>query len=68
MTSHPDGIRVYRDEAGEYRWARYRSSRVIADSGEGYVNRGDCLEQAWREADAFQVPLHDETLEDDPEC
>jgi len=34
---------IYKDEIGEYRW-RYQASNtlVIADSGEGYVNKADC--------------------------
>ena len=36
--------RVYRDMRGEWRW-NYNSSNgnVIADSGEGYRNKSDCL-------------------------
>ena len=35
---------VYKDRTGFFRW-RYVSSngRIIADSGEGYVNKSDCL-------------------------
>ena len=35
---------VYQDKAGEWRW-RFRASnnKIIADSGEGYVNKQDCL-------------------------
>jgi uncharacterized protein len=33
---------VYRDKAGEYRWrAQTANGRVIADSGESYVNLVD---------------------------
>jgi uncharacterized protein YegP (UPF0339 family) len=35
---------VYRDAAGEWRWQlRAANQRIIADSGEGYHNREDCL-------------------------
>ncbi len=36
--------RVYQDEAGEWRWnLRASNGRIIADSGEGYRHRHDCL-------------------------
>lgn len=35
---------IYRDRAGHWRWTlRSANNRTIADSGEGYVNRSDCL-------------------------
>ena len=35
---------VYKDAAGEWRWnLRASNSRIIADSGEGYRNKQDCL-------------------------
>jgi uncharacterized protein YegP (UPF0339 family) len=35
---------VYRDAKREYRWRYYApNNRIIAESGEGYVNLGDCL-------------------------
>jgi uncharacterized protein len=34
---------IYRDAAGEYRWrVRASNGQIVADSAEGYVNRGDC--------------------------
>ena len=36
---------VYRDAAGEWRWRLVATNgRTIADSGEGYVNRQDCID------------------------
>jgi uncharacterized protein YegP (UPF0339 family) len=36
---------VYQDASGEWRWQlRAGNHRVIADSGEGYRNRQDCLD------------------------
>ena len=36
---------VYRDRAGEWRWTlQAANGRAIADSGEGYVHREDCLD------------------------
>lgn len=35
---------VYKDKAGEWRWSlKAANGRVIADSGEGYRDRGDCI-------------------------
>lgn len=36
---------VYPDARGEWRW-RFRADggRIVADSGEGYVNKKDCLD------------------------
>jgi uncharacterized protein YegP (UPF0339 family) len=37
-------FRVYRDAAGEWRWRLVAgNSRLIAESGEGYQNKADCL-------------------------
>ena len=37
-------FRVYRDKAGEWRWNLIADNgRIIADGGEGYVNKSDCL-------------------------
>ena len=34
----------YRDAAGYWRWRlRAANNRVLADSGESYVNKADCL-------------------------
>lgn len=34
---------VYRDSSLQWRWRLYASNgRIIADSGEGYVNKVDC--------------------------
>lgn len=36
-------VEVYQDAVGEWRWRiKGRTGRVLADSGEGYVNRQDC--------------------------
>ncbi|HVF67805.1 MAG TPA: DUF1508 domain-containing protein [Pyrinomonadaceae bacterium] len=35
---------VYKDGAGEWRWnLKAANGRIIADSGEGYHDRGDCI-------------------------
>lgn len=36
---------VYQDRAGEWRWRLYAANhRVLADSGEGYLNKQDCID------------------------
>jgi len=40
-------VLVYRDESGEWRWHREAANgNIVADSGEGYKNFGDCREMA----------------------
>jgi uncharacterized protein YegP (UPF0339 family) len=40
-------VEVYEDAAGEWRWrAKADNGETVADSGEGYINRGDCLQIA----------------------
>ena len=35
---------IYRDASGYWRWTLYAANaRKIADSGEGYINKADCL-------------------------
>lgn len=47
--SHPARVvfDAYRDAAGEWRWRAWaRNGKIIADSGESYKRRGDCLRMA----------------------
>lgn len=35
---------VYKDNVNQYRWRLFAgNNRIIADSGEGYYNKTDCL-------------------------
>ncbi|MCV0218824.1 DUF1508 domain-containing protein [Stenotrophomonas sp. Ps181] len=44
MAGNPEQFVVYKDSAGEFRWRLFaQNGKVIADSGEGYKNRGDCV-------------------------
>lgn len=37
-------IKFYRDAAGEWRWrAVAGNNQIIGNSGEGYINKGDCV-------------------------
>ncbi|MFB6202393.1 MAG: HVO_2922 family protein [Halorhabdus sp.] len=63
---------IYEDNAGEYRWRlRASNDRIVADSGEGYTDRGeveaavDRVEQYAPDADALDVtPAAFEIYED----
>lgn len=36
---------VYKDKKGEYRWRlKVQSGEIIADSGEGYKQKDDCVD------------------------
>ena len=52
--------RVFKDEAGEWRWhLRASNGRIIADSGEGYRDRGDCLHGIERVKGSVGAPVED---------
>ena len=37
-------FKIYKDSRGEYRWQLVASNnRIVADSGEGYINKNDTL-------------------------
>lgn len=42
MTAHRRYTVVYKDAEGLWRW-RFVSHKILADSGQGYRNRTDCL-------------------------
>ena len=37
-------IHLFKDKDGDWRWNVRNGSNIIADSGEGYKNRQDCLD------------------------
>jgi len=40
----PMQFRVYQDNGGYWRWRLFAgNNRIVADSGEGYVHKQDCL-------------------------
>lgn len=57
----PDGgatYLVYEDAAGEWRWhLRAANNRIIADSGEGYHNKQDCLHAITLVKDSKDAPV-----------
>lgn len=51
---------VYQDTSGEWRWQfRAVNHRIIADSGEGYHNRQDCLHAITLVKDSTDAPVKD---------
>lgn len=49
---------IYQDAAGEWRWQlRAANGRIIADSGEGYHNREDCLHGIALVKDSKDAPV-----------
>ena len=57
-----DKYQIYKDKAGEYRW-RYiaANGNIIADSGEGYINKSDCQNGIDIMKDSADVPVEDLT-------
>jgi uncharacterized protein YegP (UPF0339 family) len=53
---------IYKDHARQYRW-RYISSNgnIIADSGEGYVNKSDCERGIAIMKQSANSPVEDQT-------
>jgi uncharacterized protein YegP (UPF0339 family) len=49
---------LYRDARREYRWSLHAANnKKIADSGEGYRNKADCLHAMNLIAGALSVPI-----------
>ena len=49
---------VYQDASGEWRWQlRAANNRIIADSGEGYHNKQDCLHAIALVKDSTDAPV-----------
>lgn len=47
MAGEPKQFVIYQDVRNEWRWSLYAANgRVIADSAEGYRNKGDCIHGA----------------------
>ena len=54
-------FRVYRDKTGEWRWTLIAANnRKIADSGEGYDNKSDCLHGIDLVKAASDAPVQEE--------
>lgn len=53
--------KLYKDKKGEWRWRLLASNyRILADSGEGYVNKQDCLHAIERVKQSYAAPVEEE--------
>ncbi|WP_417256236.1 YegP family protein [Celeribacter halophilus] len=53
---------LYRDSRGEWRWQlRAGNYKVIADSGEGYVNKSDALNGISLVKQSYNSPIYEST-------
>jgi uncharacterized protein len=62
LEKEPDGAAywVYQDAAAEWRWQlRAANQRIIADSGEGYCDKQDCLHAITLVKDSKDAPVKD---------
>lgn len=49
---------VYQDHQRQWRWRLYAANnRIVADSGEGYVNKADCLSGVQLVKSAWNAPV-----------
>ena len=50
---------VYLDAQGYWRWRLLAANqRIIADSGEGYVNKSDCIHGLNLVKQSYNAPVH----------
>ena len=51
---------TYKDAAGEWRWRlKAENGKIIADSGEGYKNKQDCLDAIGKVKGSRDAPVED---------
>lgn len=51
---------VYKDDAGEWRWhLKAANGRIVADSGEGYKERGGCIHAIEIVRSLYKAPVKD---------
>ncbi len=51
---------IYKDVAGYWRWRlRAANNRIVADSGEGYANKADCLHGIALVKGSANAPVHE---------
>ena len=51
---------VYKDKAGEWRWyLEAANGRKLADSGEGYIDKRDCLHAIELVKGTAAAPVHE---------
>lgn len=51
---------VYKDTANQWRWTLFAANhKKIANSGEGYFNKADCLHAITLVKGSSQAPVHE---------
>lgn len=45
-TAKKNGLHVFEDTTGEYRWRIMRAGRIVADSAESYTREADAIRAA----------------------
>lgn len=51
----------YKDSKGEWRWRlKAANDRILADSGEGYKSKQDCLDDVERVKKSSDAPVKEE--------
>jgi uncharacterized protein YegP (UPF0339 family) len=67
MEKEPGGgatFQVFQDSSGEWRWhLRAANNRIIADSGEGYNNKQDCLHGISLVKNSKDAPVKDKDVD-----
>jgi uncharacterized protein len=52
--------RICQDNVGEWRWRlRAANKRILADSGEGYRNKADCLAAINLVKQSYNAPVYE---------
>jgi uncharacterized protein len=53
---------LYKDKLGMFRWyLEAGNGKKIADSGEGYINKADCVHAIGLVKTAANAPVHDKS-------
>lgn len=51
---------IYKDTAHQWRWTLYAlNNKKIANSGEGYINKADCLHAISLVKGSASAPIHE---------
>ena len=60
MMSSERHVKVFKDDAGEWRWTAYdRNGQAVATCGEGYVNKAHASDMAYKENENATISIED---------
>lgn len=54
-------LHLYRDTQKQHRWRAYKNGRILADSGQGYAHRADCISSMRRVLGLGEIVWHGES-------